>query len=170
MARTEQCLPDRKSGLSGSLLCLPQFWFAESVPVFEEFKKFALGGNVVDMAVGIVIGAAFGTIVTSLVEDIIMPPVGMLLGGVDFSNVFFVLKEGASAGPYSSLAAASSAGAVTINIGNFVNTLISFLIIAAAIFLVVKLINRARSETKSVDPDPQIVLLTQIRDLLERRF
>ena len=138
--------------------------------MFEEFKKFALGGNVVDMAVGIVIGAAFGTIVASLVEDVLMPPIGLLLGGVDFSNLFFVLKEGASAAPYASLDAARAAGAVTLNYGSFINTLISFLIISAAIFLVVKLINKARNqqeEEKTVDP--QIALLSEIRDLLKRQ-
>ena len=138
--------------------------------MFEEFKKFALGGNVVDMAVGIVIGAAFGTIVASLVEDILMPPIGLLLGGVDFSNLFLVLKEGAAAAPYSSLAAARAAGAVTLNYGSFVNTLISFLIVSAAIFLIVKLINKARSQQEEQKADdPQIVLLAEIRDLLKRQ-
>ncbi len=138
--------------------------------MFEEFKKFALGGNVVDMAVGIVIGAAFGTIVASLVEDILMPPIGLLLGGVDFSNLFFVLKEGASQAPYSSLEAARSAGAVTLNYGSFINTLISFLIISAAIFMVVKLINKARNQQEDKKPaDPQTVLLAEIRDLLKQR-
>ena len=138
--------------------------------MFEEFKKFALGGNVVDMAVGIVIGAAFGTIIASLVEDILMPPIGLLLGGVDFSNLFLVLKEGAAAAPYSSLAAARAAGAVTLNYGSFVNTLISFLIVSAAIFLIVKLINKARSQQEEQKADdPQIVLLAEIRDLLKRQ-
>ncbi len=137
--------------------------------MFEEFKKFALGGNVVDMAVGIVIGAAFGTIVASLVEDIIMPPIGLLLGGVDFSSIFTVLKEGATPAPYGSLAAAREAGAVTMNWGSFGNTLISFLIVSAAIFLVVKLINKARSQEEPAEPDPQLQLLAEIRDLLKRR-
>lgn len=136
--------------------------------MFEEFKKFALGGNMIDMAVGIVIGAAFGTIVASLVEDIIMPPIGLLLGGVDFSAIFTVLKEGIPAAPYPSLAAAKSAGAVTINWGSFINTLISFLIVAAAIFMVVKLINKAKAQQET-STDPQLELLAEIRDLLKHK-
>ncbi len=136
--------------------------------MFEEFKKFALGGNMVDMAVGIVIGAAFGTIVASLVEDILMPPIGLLLGGVDFSSLFLVLKEGAAPAPYASLAAAKAAGAVTINWGSFINTLISFLIVSAAIFMVVKLLNKARSQQEET-VDPQVALLSEIRDLLRSR-
>lgn len=138
--------------------------------MFEEFKKFALGGNVVDMAVGIVIGAAFGTIVASLVEDILMPPIGLLLGGVDFSNLFIVLKEGTTASPYFSLEAARAAGAVTLNYGSFINTLISFFIVSAAIFLLVKLINKARSQQEEQKTeDPQVTLLAEIRDLLRER-
>ncbi len=138
--------------------------------MFEEFKKFVLGGNVVDMAVGIVIGAAVGTVVSSLVEDIIMPPVGLLLGGVDFSNVFIVLKEGAQAAPYASLAAAKSAGAVTLNLGSFGNTLISFLIVSLAIFVVIKLVNRMRSgEADDDTPSREVELLSEIRDLLKQR-
>ncbi len=138
--------------------------------MFEEFKKFVLGGNVVDMAVGIVIGAAVGTVVSSLVEDIIMPPVGLLLGGVDFSNVFIVLKEGAQAAPYASLAAAKSAGAVTLNLGSFGNTLISFLIVSLAIFVVIKLVNRMRSgEADDDKPRREVELLSEIRDLLKQR-
>ena len=137
--------------------------------MFEEFKKFALGGNMIDMAVGIVIGAAFGTIVASLVEDILMPPIGLLLGGVDFSAIFTVLKEGATAAPYASIAAAKAAGAITINWGNFINTLISFLIVAAAIFVVVKLINKAKAQQETSDTDPQLALLAEIRDLLKQK-
>ena len=136
--------------------------------MLEEFKKFALGGNMVDMAVGIVIGAAFGTIVASLVEDILMPPIGLLLGGVDFSAIFTVIKEGSTAAPYASLAAAKSAGAITINWGSFINTLISFLIVSGAIFLVVKLINKAKAQQEP-ETDPQIALLAEIRDLLKQR-
>ncbi len=136
--------------------------------MLEEFKSFVLGGNMVDMAVGIVIGAGFGTIVSSLVEDIILPPIGMLLGGVDFSAIFTVLKEGTPAAPYNSLAAAKSAGAVTINWGNFVNTLISFIIIAAAIFIVIKLLNKLRSGQQET-PEESIVILSEIRDLLKNR-
>ena len=109
----------------------------------EEFKKFILRGNVLDMAVGIIIGAAFGTIITSLVADVIMPPIGLLLGNVDFSNLFIVLKDGAkAAAPYASLAAAKQAGAVSMNIGVFINTIISFLIVALAIFLLIRSVNK----------------------------
>lgn len=122
--------------------------------MFKEFKEFALRGNVIDMAVGIVIGAAFGAIVSSLVADVIMPPIGLLLGNVDFSNLFIVLKEGATAGPYASLAAAKQAGAVTLNLGVFINTIISFLIIALAIFLVVRQINKLRRKAEAPAPAP----------------
>ena len=99
------------------------------MPLLKEYKEFAMKGNMVDMAVGIVIGAAFGTIISSLVADIIMPPIGLLLGNVDFGNLFILLKGGRLPGPYSSLAVAKAAGAVTLNIGVFINTIISFLII-----------------------------------------
>ncbi len=112
--------------------------------MFEEFKKFIMRGNVMDMAVGIIIGAAFATIVTSLVDDILMPPIGLLLGGVDFSNLFITLKEGATPAPYASLTAAQEAGAVTINYGVFLNALITFLIVAFAIFLLVRWVNRLK--------------------------
>ena len=102
---------------------------------FNEFKKFAVRGNVIDMAVGIIIGAAFGKIVDSLVKDIIMPPLGLLLGKVDFSNLYVTLQAGKEVGPYSSLSAAQAAGAVTLNYGLFINTLISFVIVAFAVFL-----------------------------------
>jgi large conductance mechanosensitive channel len=108
----------------------------------EDFKKFIMRGNVLDMAVGIIIGAAFGSIITSLVADVIMPPIGLLLGNVDFSNLFAVLKEGKVAGPYASLAAAKAAGAVTINIGVFINTIISFLIVAFAVFMLIRGVNK----------------------------
>ncbi len=110
--------------------------------MLKEFKEFAMRGNVVDMATGIIIGGAFGTIVKSLVDDILMPPIGLLLGGVDFSNFFVVLKGGATAGPYASLAEAKAAGAVSINYGLFVNAAISFLIVAFAIFALVKAMNQ----------------------------
>jgi large conductance mechanosensitive channel len=113
--------------------------------MMKEFKEFAVKGNVIDMAVGIIIGAAFGTIVKSLVADVIMPPIGLLLGNVDFSNLFVVLKQGAdAAGPYATVADASSAGAVTLNYGVFINTVISFLIVALAVFVVIKNINRLK--------------------------
>jgi large conductance mechanosensitive channel len=114
--------------------------------MLEEFKKFAMRGNVVDMAVGIIIGGAFGTIVKSLVADVIMPPVGLLLGGVDFSDLFITLKEGAAAGPYATLAIAQEAGAVTISYGIFINAIISFLIVAFAVFLLIRGINKMQAE------------------------
>jgi large conductance mechanosensitive channel len=122
--------------------------------MLKEFKEFAMKGNVIDMAVGIIIGAAFGTIVNSLVQDVIMPPIGLLLGNVDFSNIFVVLKEGKVAGPYASVAAAKSAGAVTINFGVFINTLISFILIAFAVFLLVRTINKMRRQEEAPTPVP----------------
>ncbi|MBR1605709.1 MAG: large-conductance mechanosensitive channel protein MscL [Alphaproteobacteria bacterium] len=112
----------------------------------NEFKKFAMRGNVIDMAVGIIIGAAFGKIVDSLVKDVIMPPIGLLLGKVDFSNLFITLKEGAIPAPYASLDAAQKAGAVTMNIGIFVNALISFTIVAFAVFILIKAINELQAK------------------------
>ena len=122
--------------------------------MFKEFKEFAVKGNVMDMAVGIVIGAAFGSIVTSFVNDVIMPPVGLLLGNVDFTNLFLVLKEGKIPAPYANLAAAKGAGAVTMNIGVFINTIISFLIVAFAVFLVVKNVNRLKREKEAPPAAP----------------
>jgi large conductance mechanosensitive channel len=119
--------------------------------MFKDFKEFAMRGNVVDMAVGIVIGAAFGTIVKSFVDDVLMPPIGLLLGNVDFSNLFITLKEGSkAAGPYASVAAAKAAGAVTLNWGTFINTIISFIIIAFAVFLVIKGVNRMKREPEAL--------------------
>lgn len=118
--------------------------------MLKEFKEFAMRGNVVDMAVGIIIGAAFGTIVKSLVNDIIMPPIGLLFGKVDFSNLFIVLKgRGAS---YATLGEAQAAGAVTLNYGVFINTIISFIIVAFAVFLVIKNINRLKREEPAPEP------------------
>lgn len=124
--------------------------------MFKEFKEFAMRGNVVDMAVGIVIGAAFGAIVKSLVDNVLMPPIGLLLGGVDFSDFFLVLKEGAkAAAPYHTLADAKAAGAVTLNFGLFINSVISFAIVAFALFMVVKAMNKLRSlEKKEEAPKP----------------
>ena len=122
--------------------------------MFKEFREFAMKGSVIDMAVGIIIGAAFGTIVNSLVQDVIMPPIGLLLGNVDFSNIFAVLREGKVAGPYASVAAAKAAGAVTINFGVFVNTIISFILIAFAVFLLVRTINRLRRQEVAPAPVP----------------
>lgn len=122
--------------------------------MFKEFKDFAMRGNVVDMAVGIIIGGAFGTIVKSLVADVIMPPVGLLLGGVDFTDLFVILKEGAQAGPYATLAAAQEAGAVTISYGIFANSVISFLIVAFAVFLLIRSINRLQAEEAEEPAEP----------------
>jgi large conductance mechanosensitive channel len=110
--------------------------------MFKEFKTFIMRGNVIDMAVGIIIGAAFGKIVSSLVADVLMPPLGMLIGRVDFANLFFVLNQGKVPGPYETLAAAQAAGAVTINIGVFINSVISFVIMAFAVFMLIRGINR----------------------------
>lgn len=120
----------------------------------KEFREFALRGNAVDMAVGIIIGAAFGSIVNSLVADIIMPPVGLLLGNVDFSNLFAVLKEGKVAGPYGSLAAAKTAGAVTLNYGVFINTVTSFLIVVFSVFLLVRSVNRLKRQQEEAPAAP----------------
>ena len=118
--------------------------------MLKEFKEFAMRGNVVDMAVGIIIGAAFGAIVKSLVDDVIMPPIGMLLGNVDFSNLFVVLKEGAAAAaPYASLADAKQAGAITVNYGIFINSVISFLIVAFAVFMLIRSINRLKKKEEA---------------------
>lgn len=142
--------------------------------MMEEFKKFIMRGNVLDMAVGIVIGAAFGTIVKSLVEDLIMPPVGLLMGGIDFTNIYTVIKEGASAAPYATLEAAKEAGAITVNWGLFLNTIISFLIVAFAIFMVVRGVNKMQEaamkaeEEEESEPPVQEVLLGEIRDLLKK--
>jgi len=121
----------------------------------KEFKDFAVRGNVVDMAVGIIIGGAFGTIVKSLVDDVLMPPIGLLLGGVDFANFFVVLKEGASAAaPYGALADAKTAGAVTINYGIFFNAVISFLIVAFAVFMLVRSVNSLRRQEEAPSAEP----------------
>jgi large conductance mechanosensitive channel len=122
--------------------------------MLKEFKEFAMRGNVVDMAVGIIIGAAFGTIVKSLVADIIMPPIGLLLGNVDFSNLFIVLKQGATAGPFATIAEAQKAGAVTINYGLFANTVISFVIVAFAVFLLIRAINKLQREEEAPPEEP----------------
>jgi len=135
--------------------------------MLQEFKEFALRGNVVDMAVGIVIGAAFSTIVRSLVDDIVMPPMGVVTGGVDFSNMFIALNGG----DYASLAQARQAGAPTLNFGLFINNVISFLIVAFVLFMVVKAMNRLRrkqEEEPQTEPPPsrEVQLLEEIRDAL----
>jgi large conductance mechanosensitive channel len=142
--------------------------------MIKEFKEFILRGNVMDMAVGIIIGAAFGLIVKSLVDDVLMPPIGLLLGNVDFSNLFAVLKAGTPAGPYATLGAAKSAGAVTISYGVFINTVIAFLITAGAIFMVIKAVNTLKRKqeaapAKPAVPPPTEVLLAEIRDLLKKK-
>ena len=122
--------------------------------MLKEFKAFAMRGNVLDLAVGIIIGGAFGTIVKSLVDDVIMPPIGLALGNVDFTNLFVLLKEGAkAAGPYSTVAEAQAAGAVTVNYGLFVNSIITFLIIAFAVFMIVRAANRMKPPEAEAAPN-----------------
>ncbi len=122
--------------------------------MLKEFKEFAIKGNVVDMAVGIIVGASFGTIVSSRVADVLMPPIGLLLGRVDFSNLFFVFKEGLTLpGPYSSVAAAKAAGAITINYGLFINQIISFVIVAFAVFILVHNINKLKKQPAPAAPN-----------------
>ncbi|GAB4138263.1 MAG: large-conductance mechanosensitive channel protein MscL [Ignavibacteriales bacterium] len=122
--------------------------------MLKEFKKFAMRGNVLDMAVGIIIGAAFGAIVKTLVDDVLMPPLGLVIGNVDFSNLYIVLREGNVAGPYETLAAAKSAGAVILSYGLFLNTVINFLIVALAVFMLIKGFNAAvkKDEAKETVP------------------
>jgi large conductance mechanosensitive channel len=131
----------------------------------EEFKQFAMKGNVVDMAIGIVIGAAFGSVVKSMVDDIITPPFGKILGGVDFSNLFVSL----SSGSYGSLAAAKQAGAATLNYGLFINSVISFIIIAFALFMIVKMMNKLKKEPPAPEPNtktcPQCQSIISIKAL-----
>ena len=136
--------------------------------MFKEFRTFAMRGNVIDLAVGVVIGAAFTAIVTSLVKDIITPPIGYATGGIDFSNFFFVLKGG----QYATLADAQKAGAVTINYGVFLNSVISFMIIAFVLFIIVRQINKLVTRPEQAapaGPPEDVVLLREIRDLLKAR-
>lgn len=143
--------------------------------MLKEFKEFAVTGNALDMAVGIIIGAAFGTIVRSLVDDVIMPPVGLAIGGVDFSDLFFTLSQGTPAGPYATLAAAGEAGAVTINYGVFINALLSFVLVTLVLFLVVRSYNRlerkkekgAAEEEVAAEPSEEVMLLREIRDAVQ---
>jgi large conductance mechanosensitive channel len=122
--------------------------------MWNEFKAFVMRGNVMDLAVGVIIGAAFGAVVKSLVDDVIMPPIGLATGGVDFANQYALLKEGTKAAPpYASLAAAKDAGAVTLNYGAFINTLITFLIVALAVFILVRMINRLYQKPAPATPD-----------------
>jgi len=141
--------------------------------MLKEFKEFAVKGNMVDMAVGIVIGAAFSAIVSSMVDDIIMPPIGLMLGNIDFSEMFLLLKQGTPEGPYATVAAAKEAGAVTWNIGLFINAIIKFVIVAFALFIVVKGVNNMRRKEEAAPAAPaapakEVVLLEEIRDLLKK--
>lgn len=122
--------------------------------MIKEFKEFAMRGNVLDMAVGIIIGASFGSVVRSLVDDVIMPPVGLLLGNVDFSNLFILLREGDVAGPYLSIAEAQVAGAVTLNYGLFINTIIAFIIVAFAVFLLIRSVNIFQRAEEAASAEP----------------
>ena len=139
--------------------------------MLKEFKEFAMKGNMLDMAVGIVIGAAFGAIISSLVDDVIMPPVGLLLGGVDFSQLFVVLK---GEGVFNTIDQAKEAGAVTWNLGLFINAIIKFVIIAFALFMVIKAMNRLKREEEEApaappEPPADVKLLEEIRDLLAKQ-
>ena len=144
--------------------------------MWKEFKEFAVKGNAIDLAVGLILGAAFGTIVTTLVERVIMPPIGLVTGGVDFSNLFSVLKDGTTPGPYASLDAADAAGAVTIAWGLLFNVVLTFLIDSFAVFLLVKWINKLKNlQTAAADAAAPAALttdqalLTEIRDALNAR-
>jgi large conductance mechanosensitive channel len=139
--------------------------------MLEEFKKFAMRGNVIDLAVGIIIGAAFTAIVNSLVNDVLMPPLGLAIGGIDFSDFFITMK---GAGGYATLEQAKAAGAVTLNYGLFINAIIKFLIVAFAVFILVKQINRLQTKEEAKPPavaeiPHEQVLLTEIRDILKTR-
>lgn len=142
--------------------------------MLREFKEFAFKGNVLDMAVGIIVGAAFGTVVSSLVNDMLMPPIGVLLGGVDFSNLHLIIQQGTPAGPYPTIAAATEAGAVTLNWGAFFNNVLSFVIVAWAVFMLVKGFNQLQREAPAApeappEPSAEERLLGEIRDLLRSR-
>lgn len=138
--------------------------------MLNEFKKFAMRGNVVDMAVGIIIGASFGKIVSSFVGDVVMPPIGLLMGNVDFSQLFIDI----SGGGYASLAAAQEAGAATINYGAFINTVLDFVIVAFAIFMIIRGMNKLKKKEEEKPAEPpkpsaEVELLTEIRDALKAR-
>ena len=142
--------------------------------MFNEFKQFAMRGNVVDLAIGVIIGGAIGAIVTSFVGDIMMPIIGLLTGGVDFSNMYVLLRAGGEPGPYASLDAARKAGAVVVAYGMLINTAVNFLIVAAALFVVVKGMNAAKKQEAAAPaapsaPTAEVVLLKEIRDLLAKR-
>ena len=140
--------------------------------MLNEFKKFAMRGNVVDMAVGIIIGVAFGAIVSGFVDQIMMPLIGMITGGTDFSNMFILLRDGATPGPYASLDAAKTAGAVVVAYGVVINAVVNFIIVAFALFLLVRAMNSmkaAEAPAPPAGPTKEEMLLTEIRDLLARR-
>ncbi len=140
--------------------------------MLKEFKEFIQRGSVLDMAIGIVLGAAFGAVVKSFVTNVLMPPIGLLLGGTDFSNLYLLLKEGNPPGPYASLKAAQEAGATVLAWGVWVNEVINFLIIAFAIFLIVKAVNSMRKKeeaTPAAPPPEEVVLLREIRDALKKQ-
>ncbi|MBL1150346.1 MAG: large-conductance mechanosensitive channel protein MscL [Armatimonadetes bacterium] len=142
--------------------------------MLREFREFALKGNMIDLAVGLVLGAAFGTVINSLVKDVLMPPLGALLGGLDFSNMFFVIREGATPGPHSTAASAAEAGAVTLNYGLFANAVVGFIIVSLALFVVVRAVNKARKAEDAAPeappaPSAQETLLTEIRDILRAK-
>ena len=140
--------------------------------MFKDFKEFALRGNVIDLAVGVIIGAAFGAITKSVVDDLVMPVLGLIVGKVDFGNLFVTLSPGKLAGPAATLAEAKAAGAVTLNYGLFINVIINFLLIAFAVFLIVKFVNRVRTkmigEAPVAPPPDEVLLLREIRDELKR--
>ena len=139
--------------------------------MWKEFKEFAIKGNAMDLAIGVIIGGAFGKIVDSIVNDLIMPIVGLVTGGIDFTNHFITLKQGTTAGPYATLEAAKTAGAVTLNVGQFITVLLNFLILAVVVFMIVKAINRLRRQEAAapeVPPAPtkEEELLIEIRDAI----
>ncbi len=141
--------------------------------MLSEFKEFIIKGNAFDLAVGVIIGGAFGAMAGSFVSDVMMPPLGLLMGGADFSDIFLTLKEGAkAAGPYPTLAAAKDAGAVTLNVGSFVNTVVNLLIVGFVVFMLVKGVNAARKPAPAAaapPPTPEdVLLLREIRDSLKR--
>lgn len=143
--------------------------------MLKEFREFAVKGNMIDLAIGVVIGASFGRIVDSLVKDVIMPPVSFITGGIDFGNLFFVLREGTPQGPYATVKAAAEAGAVTLNLGLFINAVVTFFIVAWALFFVVKGMNRLRKAQEAAPPPPAEppateVLLGEIRDILRQKI
>jgi large conductance mechanosensitive channel len=142
--------------------------------MFQEFKDFIIKGNAFDLAVGVIIGGVFGAVVNSLVGDVLMPPIGAAMGGVDFSNMFVTLKEGAKApGPYATLAAAKDAGAVTLNFGAFLNTIVNLVIVGFVLFALVRAVNAARRPAPEPPTPPaptpeDVLLLREIRDALRR--